>query len=53
MLSSQLAPARGYPRVQEFVVQVLDMQFGDVRAMLQLPQPLCHRAYHILFVDKE
>ena len=39
MLSSQLAPARGYPRVQEFVVQVLDMQFGDVRAMLQLPRP--------------
>lgn len=39
MLVSQLAPALGYPRVQGFVVQVIDMQFADVRAMLQLPRP--------------
>jgi len=39
MLVSQLAPAIGYPHVQNFVVQVLDMQFADVRAMLQLPRP--------------
>jgi hypothetical protein len=39
MLASQLAPAIGYPHVQGFVVQVLDMQFADVRAMLQLPRP--------------
>ncbi|SRR5258706_11701146 len=39
MLVSQLAPATNYPRVQSFVVQVLDMQFADVRAMLQLPRP--------------
>jgi hypothetical protein len=39
MLVSQLAPARGYPHVQYFLVQLLDMQFNDVRAMLQLPRP--------------
>jgi hypothetical protein len=39
MLVSQLAPAVGYPRVQGFVVDVLDMQIADVRAMLQLPRP--------------
>jgi hypothetical protein len=39
MLVSQLAPAQGYPHVQHFLQQVLDMQFGDVRAMLQLPRP--------------
>ena len=39
MLVSQLASRTGYPRVQEFIVRVLDMQFADVRAMLQLPRP--------------
>ena len=39
MLASQLAPAMEYPCVQRFVVDVLDMQFSDVRAMLQLPRP--------------
>lgn len=39
MLVSQLAPANGYPHVQNFVVTLLDMQFSDVRAMLQLPLP--------------
>lgn len=39
MLVSQLAPATGYPMVQAFLVNVLDMQFADVRAMIQLPRP--------------
>ena len=39
MLVSQLAPAHGYSHVQSFLVQLLDMQFSDVRAMLQLPRP--------------
>jgi hypothetical protein len=39
MLVSQLAPARGYPHVKGFLEQVIDMQFNDVRAMLQLPRP--------------
>jgi hypothetical protein len=39
MLVSQLAPAVAYPRVQSFLTDVLDMQFADVRAMLQLPRP--------------
>jgi len=39
MKVSQLAPAIGYPGVQGFVEKVLDMQFDDVRAMLQLPRP--------------
>ncbi len=39
MLVSQLAPATGYPHVHGFLVQLLDMQFADVRAMLQLPRP--------------
>lgn len=39
MLVSQLAPTVGFPCVQNFVSQVLDMQFADVRAMLQLPRP--------------
>jgi hypothetical protein len=29
----------GYPLVQHFITEVLDMQFADVRAMLQLPRP--------------
>jgi hypothetical protein len=39
MRVSELAPATGFPLVQGFVAQVLDMQFADVRAMLQLPRP--------------
>src|SRR4051812_20698431 len=39
MLVSQLCPCPGFPQVQGFVAHVLDMQFGDVRAMLQLPRP--------------
>ncbi len=39
MLVSQLAPATRFPHVQDFLVQVLDMQFADVRTMLQLPRP--------------
>jgi len=39
MLVSELAPAIGYPHVHAFLVEVLDMQFSDVRAMLQLPHP--------------
>lgn len=39
MLVSQLAPAQDYPHVQGFLVAVIDMQFSDVRAMLQLPRP--------------
>lgn len=40
MLVSQLAPVAGnYPNVQAFVAEVLDDQFSDVRAMLQLPRP--------------
>jgi hypothetical protein len=39
MLVSQLAPANGHPHVQGFLVAVIDMQFSDVRAMLQLPRP--------------
>ncbi len=39
MLASQMAPAHGYPQVHGFIVSLLDMQFNDVRAMLQLPRP--------------
>ena len=39
MLVSQLALAIGYPHVQGFIVSLIDMQFADVRAMLQLPRP--------------
>ena len=39
MLVSQLAPAHAYPHVQDFIVTLIDMQFNDVRAMLQLPHP--------------
>jgi hypothetical protein len=39
MRVSQLAPAHGYAHVQGFLVDLLDMQFSDVRAMLQLPRP--------------
>lgn len=39
MRVSEVAPCDGYPRVQQFIEQVLDMQFADVRAMLQLPRP--------------
>src|SRR5262245_54739625 len=39
MLVSQLAPAQGYPHVQGFIASLLDIQFSDVRAMLQLPRP--------------
>lgn len=39
MLVSQLAPAKGFPYVQSFVASLIDMQFSDVRAMLQLPRP--------------
>jgi len=39
MLVSQLATTDGYPHVQRFLVTLIDMQFSDVRAMLQLPRP--------------
>lgn len=39
MLVSQLVSAHAYNFVQGFIVQVLDEQFSDVRAMLQLPRP--------------
>src|SRR5437763_527004 len=39
MLVSQLAPAHAYPHVQGFLIALIDMQFSDVRAMLQLPRP--------------
>src|SRR5947207_2833292 len=39
MLVSQLVSAQAYPHVQEFIVSLIDMQFSDVRAMLQLPLP--------------
>src|SRR5688572_12840318 len=39
MLVSELTSAHGYPHVQRFIATVLDMQFNDVRAMLQLPRP--------------
>jgi hypothetical protein len=32
-------PATGCPRVQNFIVGLLDRHFTDVRAMLQLPRP--------------
>ena len=37
--SVELAPATNFPHVQQLIVQVLDDQFSDVRAMLQLPRP--------------
>ena len=39
MLVSQPAPAYGHPHVQSFIHSLIDMQFSDVRAMLQLPRP--------------
>jgi hypothetical protein len=39
MKISELAPAIGFPSVQDFLVNHIDMQFADVRAMLQLPRP--------------
>ncbi|MBV8229489.1 MAG: hypothetical protein JO329_05855 [Planctomycetaceae bacterium] len=39
MLVSQLVSAHAYHHVQRFIVELLDMQFSDVRAMLQLPRP--------------
>jgi hypothetical protein len=39
MLVSQLSPAHRYPQVQGFIASLLDMQFSDARAMLQLPRP--------------
>jgi hypothetical protein len=39
VLISQIVPANAYPHVQEFLRGCLDFHFGDVRAMLQLPQP--------------
>ena len=39
MLLSQLLTTQGFPQVQHFIVALLDMQFSDVRAMLQLPRP--------------
>jgi hypothetical protein len=39
MLVSKMVSATSYPHVQGFIADVLDMQFGDVRAMLQLPRP--------------
>lgn len=39
MLVSQMVGAQIYPHINHFVETVLDMQFADVRAMLQLPRP--------------
>jgi len=39
MLISQMVAAKNYPHIDNFVKTVLDMQFADVRAMLQLPRP--------------
>jgi hypothetical protein len=38
MRVSKLVAATGYPHVHDFIEQLLDMQFADVRAMLQLPR---------------
>ena len=39
MLLSQLTNSQAYPKVHNIITSVLDMQFADVRAMLQLPRP--------------
>jgi hypothetical protein len=39
MLVSQMIGEKIYPHINHFVETVLDMQFADVRAMLQLPRP--------------
>jgi hypothetical protein len=39
MLLSELARVPDYPHVHVFIAKVLEMQFNDVRAMLQLPRP--------------
>jgi hypothetical protein len=39
MLVTQMVGAKNYPLINHFIETVLDMQFADVRAMLQLPRP--------------
>lgn len=39
VLVSNLVGSGNYPNVQAFIIGLLDMQFADVRAMLQLPRP--------------